>query len=78
MPGTTIAIDCLRPMVPRILSAAARAAGDGSAGAAAAGAAGARALRGGRRVGRLRRHAQGCEHEESETAFGDSGAGGHE
>src|SRR5580698_6442812 len=41
MPGTTIAIDCLRPMVPRILSAAAMAAGDGAAGAVAAGAAGA-------------------------------------
>src|ERR1700683_5382196 len=36
MPGTTIAIDCLRPMVPRILSAAAMAAGDGAAGAAGA------------------------------------------
>src|ERR1700733_15028898 len=41
MPGTTIAIDCLRPIVPRILSAAAMAAGDGAAGAVAAGAAGA-------------------------------------
>src|ERR1700679_1554849 len=43
MPGTTIAIDCLRPMVLRIVAAAVRAAGDGPAGAAgvAAGAAGA-------------------------------------
>src|ERR1700723_3096584 len=32
MPGTTIAIDCLRPIVPRILSAAAMAAGDAAAG----------------------------------------------
>src|ERR1700722_4698813 len=38
MPGTTIAIDCLRPIVPRILSAAAMAAGDGGAGGGAAGA----------------------------------------
>ena len=41
MPGTTIAIDCLRPMVPRIVSAAAMDAADGAAGAVAAGAAGA-------------------------------------
>ena len=27
---------------------------------------------------RPRRYAQGCEQEQSETAFGDSGAGGHE
>src|ERR1700734_3032621 len=40
MPGTTMAIDCLRPIVLRILSAAAMAAGDGAAGAVAAGAAG--------------------------------------
>src|ERR1700733_2409832 len=42
MPGTTIAIDCLRPIVPRILSAAAMAAADGAAGAVAVGAAGAK------------------------------------
>ena len=77
MPGTTIAIDCLRPMMLRILSAAVRAAGDGPAGAAAGGA-GAGRSRGRSCVGRLRRHAQGCEHEESETASGDSGAGGHQ
>src|ERR1700685_3718945 len=43
MPGTTIATDCLSPMVLRILSAAAIAAGDGAVGAAdvAAGGAGA-------------------------------------
>src|ERR1700677_2949914 len=41
MPGTTMAIDCLRPIVLRILSAAAMAAGDSAAGAVAAGAAGA-------------------------------------
>ena len=77
MPGTTIAIDCLRPMVLRIVSAAAMAAGDGVAGAVvvAAGAAGAA---GGVVSAALRRHAQGCEHEESETALGDSGAGGHQ
>src|ERR1700723_3313175 len=45
MPGTTIAIDCLRPMVLRIVSAAEMAAGDAPAGggvglAGAAGAAG--------------------------------------
>src|ERR1700751_284390 len=43
MPGTTMAIDCLRPIVLRILSAAAMAAGDGPGGGAdvAAGGAGA-------------------------------------
>src|ERR1700730_11313793 len=41
MPGTTIAIDCLRPIVLRILAAAETAAGAGAAGAVAAGAAGA-------------------------------------
>src|ERR1700729_2140318 len=37
MPGTTIAMDCLRPMVPRIVSAAAMAAGVGAVAAGAAG-----------------------------------------
>src|SRR5580698_11214586 len=49
MPGTTIATDCLSPMVLRILSAAAMAAGDGAVGAedVAAGGAGAGAAAGG-------------------------------
>src|SRR5580698_4351164 len=47
MPGTTIAIDCLRPMVLRIVSAAARAAGDGAAGAAGVAAAGGAGVAGG-------------------------------
>src|SRR5271167_2028084 len=47
MPGTTIAIDCLSPMMARIVSAAAMDAGDGAAGAVAAGAAGAAGVAGG-------------------------------